>query len=69
MDHTKASELVEITINNYPATFTTKDGLSQVIWSDSNRLILVTTRLSKEETIRIANNIKNKKVSKTVSFS
>ena len=54
---TEAACIGEVVINGRPATLTTKDGMTSIVWSAGNRIYYIDGTISTDEIVRMAESI------------
>ena len=59
VDNENLEEQSSETVNGMQATYMSKLGVGSVVWSDGEHIFMVSTTLSKEECLRIANGLTN----------
>ncbi len=59
VDNGNLEEQSSETVNGMQATYMSKLGVRSVVWSDGEQIFMVSTTLSKEECLRIANGLTN----------
>ena len=59
VDNENLEEQSSETVNGMQATYMSKLGVGSVVWSDGEQIFMVSTTLSKEECLRIANGLTN----------
>ena len=59
VDNGNLEEQSSETVNGMQATYMSKLGVGSVVWSDGEHIFMVSTTLSKEECLRIANGLTN----------
>ena len=59
VDNENLEEQSSETVNGMQAAYMSKLGVGSVVWSDGEQIFMVSTTLSKEECLRIANGLTN----------